>query len=348
MHDVALVSLIPLFLVLATNAVQRRFWCRDLCPLGGMLALLSKAPGLRRVVNAEACTSCGRCAKACPTSAMDRDSAYVSDPSECTVCMACVTECPSKANSFKWAAPSVKLPAYREERRDALVAAGATGAGLAVAALPIARSNDPILRPPSTDETRLSELCVRCGACYSHCPTGVLRPSVSFNTVAGPWTPMLDARPAHCTLNCNRCAKGCPTDALHTPTIDERISLGLGAYATVDRTRCRAWARGHECMLCQGACPISGAIVGIDRPANLPKPRGFMAGGSGATGTSINVPVVNEDLCVGCDECKRVCPEAPFGIGVGVGPNASTASVLKADGPTVPDQPTQPNGGAGW
>lgn len=311
-HLVAFLSLIPLLIVLALNAVEGRVWCRDLCPLGGLLALVSRVPGVRRLVNAETCTSCGKCSAVCPTDAIDRKASYSSSPAECTDCMLCIDACPTGANAFGRTMDPMRLPDFRQDRRDALIAAGAVTLSLSAAVLPLTQDANAaeILRPPSTDEKRLADLCVRCGACYGACPTGVLRPSVSFLSEGGPWTPMLDERPAHCTMHCNRCARPCPTDALHTPTPDEAIDLGLGTIAAVNRTQCRAWTRNHECMLCQGQCPIAGALIGVERPFDPTRP--------GAK--PVQVPVVVADQCVACNLCMSACPMMPPAIGVGLPP----------------------------
>jgi ferredoxin len=307
-HAVAFLSLVPLVLVVAASVFGRRFWCRSLCPLGGLLALLARVPGVRRFVVAETCTSCARCAKACPTGAIARTEGFPSSSAECITCLTCNDACQTGANRFGFSHPRLFTPAYEPSRRDALVAIGATGMGLAAVVLPVARTDAEILRPPATDEARLSELCVRCGACYGACPTGSLRPSVSFTSKAGPWTPMLDERPGHCTMRCNRCAVPCPTDAIHTPTEMEILDLGLAVRAEINPKRCRAWARNHECMACQKVCPIAGAIVGEERPATQPKD-------AYNDGPPVQVPVVNTDQCVGCNLCAGACPMTPAAIG---------------------------------
>ena len=44
--------------VLGLNFAVSRFWCRYLCPLGGLLALFSKIPFIRHKVNTDKCTTC--------------------------------------------------------------------------------------------------------------------------------------------------------------------------------------------------------------------------------------------------------------------------------------------------
>jgi ferredoxin len=327
---VACLSLVPLAAVLGLNAIGKRVWCRSLCPLGALLALISLVPGVRRSVDANACTSCGRCARDCPTLAIAKDRAFASSDAECVVCMKCSDACPTDAIHFLAPGARTKLaltpgqPEERQEtppegaalgsprrslgldRREAVTLAGLTGASLAIAAvLPTTAIARDILRPPGTDEARLAQRCVRCGACYSACPTGILRPSTSVLSRGGLWTPMLDEKPQYCTLNCNRCARVCPTDALHVPTTNEAIALGLGGVARVDRTRCIAWARGHDCMRCLAVCPMLGAVYYTEETSPMwhdPSPT--------------RVPHVNPEFCVACGLCTGVCPAGPPAIQV--------------------------------
>lgn len=305
-REVAFLSLLPLVFALALNAVDSRFWCRSVCPLGGLLALVSLSPGIRRQVNSEQCTSCGQCSAVCPTNAINPEDGWTSNVTDCVACMSCVDACPTSASRFPLKPSPDFMPPHMPERRDALVAMGATGAALAVAMLPKVAKQGTILRPPATTEERLAELCVRCGACYATCPTGILRPSISFTSVAGPWTPMLGERPGYCTRACNKCATLCPTDAIHTPDEVEKTAWGVGRVAEVHTGMCLAWARGQKCMKCQEACPINGALTGIPRPDTITQR---------AHGTVL-VPVVDSSLCIGCNECSTKCPMHPPAIRV--------------------------------
>ncbi len=51
-------------LVLGLNLLERRFWCKHLCPLGAFLGILSRYALLRRSVS-EGCNECGACSSVC-------------------------------------------------------------------------------------------------------------------------------------------------------------------------------------------------------------------------------------------------------------------------------------------
>ena len=52
--------------LVALNAIAPRFWCRYLCPLGGLLGAISKVAVFRREVRGD-CNACGACQIKCPT-----------------------------------------------------------------------------------------------------------------------------------------------------------------------------------------------------------------------------------------------------------------------------------------
>jgi len=77
----------------AASVVIPAFWCRALCPYGALLGLFSWLSPTAVTRDAEACISCGRCAKACPV-ALPVDTAQRVTSPDCQGCAECVSACP--------------------------------------------------------------------------------------------------------------------------------------------------------------------------------------------------------------------------------------------------------------
>jgi polyferredoxin len=78
--------------ILGLSFFQRRFWCRNLCPLGALLGLLSKFSPLQRVVKSGTCTNCALCTKECKMGAIE-DDFVTTEKSECIFCLNCAAQC---------------------------------------------------------------------------------------------------------------------------------------------------------------------------------------------------------------------------------------------------------------
>ena len=74
-----------------TSMVNRRFWCKYLCPLGAVLAPFNKIAPLRLVLNQNSCTNCRRCDSACPMDIPDLTNNLRS--AECIECLECQETC---------------------------------------------------------------------------------------------------------------------------------------------------------------------------------------------------------------------------------------------------------------
>ncbi|MBS7619000.1 4Fe-4S binding protein, partial [Candidatus Bathyarchaeota archaeon] len=78
-------------MVFSANMYEKRFFCKYLCPVGGLLILLSKVSSLIIPRAGEKCTECKVCEYVCPEGIP-----LFSNPdmSKCTKCLVCYSNCP--------------------------------------------------------------------------------------------------------------------------------------------------------------------------------------------------------------------------------------------------------------
>ncbi len=79
--------------VLIASLFVERLWCRYLCPLGAVFAILGRFSFLKIRRNADACTDCTLCDRPCPVgiTVSKADPAVNAD---CVGCLDCLTSCP--------------------------------------------------------------------------------------------------------------------------------------------------------------------------------------------------------------------------------------------------------------
>lgn len=285
--------------ILALNLIAERFWCRYICPLGGLIGLLSKLGIFKRDVRSS-CIECNRCARICPTGTIDNRKDYSSDPAECTWCMNCLAVCPNKSNVFTMKLHPAAWEKYDPDRRE-LISALALGISSAV----VLRSESSIsqlslkpLRPPGVNNQRFLDQCVRCGECVRVCPTTALQPSLFESGVQGIWTPILVPRLGYCDYSCNACGRICPVEAIPPLQLPEKRVWKIGS-AYIDENRCLAWSDGIPCIVCEEMCPLPFKAI------TLREAKGSQIQGEE---NSVQLPVVNRDLCIGCGICEYKCP----------------------------------------
>ena len=296
---------IAIFLVLAAilalNWLAPRFWCRSLCPLGGLLALVSKAAIVRRHVD-PACTGCAVCARKCPTGTIRADRGFASDPAECTVCMDCVDACAKGTNAFRAGSPKPAWEDYDPSRRQALTTIGASILGVGLLFIDPRRDHPPSyrLRPPGVVEADFLKACIRCGACVRACPTAALNPAVMDAGWEGVWSPVLIPRLGYCDYSCNACGQVCPVQAIPPLPLEAKRQQIIGV-AYIDQNRCIAWADRTDCIVCEEMCPVPEKAITLE-PATVP-------GANGAE-FQVKLPRVDRARCIGCGICEYKCPVA--------------------------------------
>lgn len=85
-------AVIVIAVLVFASLLVKNFWCRYLCPYGGLMGLVSLLSPVKIRRDAEACVNCGKCANACPAS-LPVDHLVQIHSVECTGCVECVAVC---------------------------------------------------------------------------------------------------------------------------------------------------------------------------------------------------------------------------------------------------------------
>jgi polyferredoxin len=305
-HGGALIAGILIAIVLA-NRFMTRFFCRVLCPLGALLGLLSRRAPLRIQRNVDKCIDCNKCLKSCQGGCDPHAELRLS---ECHVCMNCIEDCPTQALHFgpPRERSSVHLPVDLNRRRlvETVVATAVLFPMLRSSVSANSNPNPSVIRPPgSLSEEEFLGRCIKCAACMRVCPTNVLQPALLEGGVEGLWTPILKNQLGYCEQNCVLCGQVCPTGAIRSISVREKIGapphekpikLGTAFY---DYGRCLPWAMHTECIVCEEMCPTSPKAIWYKTVD--------IANRDGST-KKLKQPYVDPRLCIGCGICENKCP----------------------------------------
>jgi polyferredoxin len=302
-YPLAFLSAAMFFGIIFLERYERRNWCRNLCPLGTLLGMVSRFSLFKRLPE-RICDDCKGCRTTCPT-AFDQD---VLQSDACIVCMKCLLHCRRGRVKFAVSRPTAGATPLLPERRVLLggLLSGFFLAGAFRFRRPEAQAR--LLRPPgSGSEQDFLKKCVRCGECMKVCLRGALYPAVGQAGLEGVFTPVVTPRLGYCEYNCNLCGQVCPTAAIPNLPIAEKRRAVIGK-AVFDRSQCLPYAKSTNCIVCEEHCPVPQKAI-----------RSELVEETDPTGKKVQIkrPYVVDDLCNGCGICENVCPlEGKAGIEV--------------------------------
>ncbi|MFH1859747.1 MAG: 4Fe-4S binding protein [bacterium] len=252
----------------------RRKWCQSLCPLGGLLSLLSRYKRINRLVS-PACTQCGKCHQTCWMDLKQND---------CLLCFRCQQSCPKGAVCFCFGKPDTEE--IDVTRRGIIFALGAgIISSFSVRAIPHIHDKYLIRPPGALPEDRFKDACIRCGACTKVCISHGLVPDFFGSGLIGLGSPRLIPRIGACEDYCNLCGQVCPSGAIQKLSEDEKRKKKIGT-AVINTERCLAYAQDRKlCLICDEQCLHN--AIDVDEKKR---------------------PVVNKNKCIGCGVCENKCP----------------------------------------
>ncbi len=251
------------------NLIIPRFYCRFICPLGALFAILSRFAILRIGRKEGKCGNCRACEAYCQGGC---EPASVIKISECVLCFNCRQDCHTKVIRYQpRRSISGEITSPNISRRGFMLSL--VGGIFAVPAVRLSGKladnwHYKTIRPPGAlAEDEFLKRCIKCGQCMRLCPTNVIQPAGIEGGLENLWTPVLNNRigTSGCQLNCTACGQICPTSAIRPITLAEK--LGKDQFAStgpikigtafVDRPRCLPWAMDKPCIVCQENCPLS-------------------------------------------------------------------------------------------
>ena len=288
-----------------------RAWCNNICPVGTTLGLVSRFSALRIGIDESKCIACRKCERSCRSSCIDIAGGKIVDNSRCVNCFECIGVCDEGAINlrFAWGNGSrakAEGPGHPDDggRREFVEKTAMLAGGLALGTLgakaqvlnggfaDIAPKQDPeretpLVPPGAVSVKRFYERCTGCQLCVSNCPNGVLKTSTDLEHLLQPTMSYADG---YCRPECNTCSTVCPAGAIEPLAKFEKLTLSWGVAHVYHRDCLQR--QGVSCGNCVRHCPVGAVRMITNR-------RG------------IQVPVVDEELCIGCGACENLCPVRP-------------------------------------
>lgn len=295
--DVAAYSAAILVLLGAFSYFRGRIFCNTLCPVGGLLGLISRYSFFKIKINREKCDSCAKCMAVCKAGCIDLKSGTV-DNERCVACFNCIEACDSRDMSF---GIPVKVTLPDPSRRQAVKTISMLfGSALIYFSsarkvfaniYPVKKKNPIILPPGAQSLSNYRKYCTGCQLCVAYCPTKVLKPSLFEDGYKAVLQPKLDYPAYYCLYECNTCSQVCPTHAIRPLRQADKKLVKIGTAKFI-KENCIVYEKNVECVSCNEYCPTKAAAM-------VPYKGDLL------------IPQVKENLCIGCGACEKACPSKP-------------------------------------
>ncbi len=318
-----IVASVTLVVVVVLAWRNGRTYCNTICPVGTVLGFVSRFSLFRISIDEEKCNKCSLCARNCKAACINHEEFKV-DNSRCVSCMNCIGKCKKGAIGYKFAyakSKPVVANKVKEQAGSSKVDKGRKGFLTATAVLIasglkaqiIEKATDvkvdggladiadrknpdrltPLTPPGSLSARNMRSHCTACQLCVTACDNGVLRPSSSLNTFM---QPQMSYERGYCRPECVKCSEVCPAGAIKVISKEDKSSIQIGHSVWV-KANCLPIRDGQPCDNCARHCPTTAIVMVLSDPADE---------------KSIKIPVVNNELCIGCGACENLCPSRPY------------------------------------
>lgn len=283
---------------------DHRFWCKNICPTGWLLGIISSTGPMRGRIEQDSCIRCLKCLRVCPMDAIGSggglEKAFDINKN-CHLCLKCTQQCTEGSIWFQWGFKNLEVSASGRERRQLILGALMGSLVSLIAIRPGSYRGEYkkaivpriMIRPPGAlPEEHFEIRCIRCGLCMAVCPSNILQPMGFQNGLLSVYSPVMVPRFGPCYPDCNLCGRFCPTGAVRELSVLEKQWAKVGT-AVIHKESCIAYEWGKSCLICDEACPFDAITMVRD------------------TDKTVLVPIVEETRCNGCGACEAACPVIP-------------------------------------
>ncbi|MDH6533587.1 4Fe-4S dicluster domain-containing protein [Parabacteroides sp. 52] len=282
-----------------------RLFCNTLCPVGALLSLVSRYSLFRVVIDKDKCIGCGLCEKTCKAEAISTKEFHV-DSSRCVDCFNCVSSCKKDSIHYRFAPFNRKaktkevIEPAAHSRRQFLATGTIVASSLPLMSIYARRNRqrhgngntNPITPPGSHNLEQFKDKCTGCHICVAKCPSQVLYPAgmeFGFGYFLKPHMSYINS---YCNYECTICADVCPNHALDLKGVEEKVTTQVGV-AEFFINRCIVKTENTDCGACSEHCPTQAVHMVPYKD------------------TTLTIPQVEPQLCIGCGGCESICPVRP-------------------------------------